>query len=260
MTKINGGATLWARQTIDSDIFYDKPDVWFKIWFYIVNKVNYKDNKRYKRSTGFFQYKIIMHFTGASYDQVKHCLEYLKSAKQIATQRKTRGLLITVINYDLYQTLDNYYYEESHTKRKTKANQKPIKSHTILKNGKNVKNGKNEYIKSEGFFVENPVVYQLTIYLEGKIRENNKSIKKRTEPQIQSWCKDIDKLVRIDKASPNEVKKIIDWVVQDNFWCKNVLCPASLRKHYPRFYKEVIDQGKSLEEKIATDHRLDDVD
>ena len=113
---------------------------------------------------------------------------------------------------------------------------------------------------SQPSFLKEGIVYQLTIYFEGKIRENNKSIQKRTESQLQSWCKDMDYLTRIDKAKPNEIKKIIDWVVEDKFWAKNILCPASLRKHYSRFYKEVIDRGKSLEEKIATDHRLDDVD
>ncbi|MBA7574644.1 hypothetical protein ES695_15630 [Candidatus Atribacteria bacterium 1244-E10-H5-B2] len=113
---------------------------------------------------------------------------------------------------------------------------------------------------SKASFDKEAVVYQLTIYLEGKIRENNKSVQKRDESQLQSWCKDIDKLLRLDNANPDEVKQIIDWVVEDKFWAKNILCPASLRKQYPRFYKEVIDRGKSLEEKIATDHRLDGVD
>ena len=113
---------------------------------------------------------------------------------------------------------------------------------------------------SKASFDKEAVVYQLTIYFEGKIRENNKSIRKREEPQIQSWCKDMDYLIRIDKAEPNEIKKIIDWVVENKFWAKNILCPASLRKHYSRFYKEVIDRGKSLKERIKTDHRLDGVD
>ena len=46
---IEGGATIWARKTIYSDIFTDKPDKWFKIWFYIINKVHWKDSKKYKR-------------------------------------------------------------------------------------------------------------------------------------------------------------------------------------------------------------------
>ena len=35
MAKVNGGATLWARQTIESEIFFWKPAGWFKIWFFI---------------------------------------------------------------------------------------------------------------------------------------------------------------------------------------------------------------------------------
>lgn len=102
-------------------------------------------------------------------------------------------------------------------------------------------------------------VYQLTIYLEGKIMENNKAVIKREESQIQSWCKDMDKLIRIDKAKSDEIRRIIDWVTEDKFWSKNILCPASLRKHYPRFWKEVIDRGKSLDESIINDHRFDDI-
>jgi len=115
-------------------------------------------------------------------------------------------------------------------------------------------------ILSKASFSKDAVVYQLTLYFEGKIIENNRAINKKNDAQIQVWCKDMDKLIRIDKAKPDEIERIINWVVEDKFWAKNILCPVSLRKHYPRFYKEVIDRGKSLEEKIATDHRLDDVD
>jgi len=129
-------------------------------------------------------------------------------------------------------------------------------------------NTKETIKKLSRTFEKCEVVYQLTVYFEGKIRENNEAIQKKyenftklqIESQLLSWCKDMDKLIRLDKAKPNEIKKVINWVVEDKFWAKNILCPVSLRKHYPRFYKEVIDRGKSLEEKIETDHRLDDVD
>jgi len=140
MSKIDGGATLWARQTIESDIFYNKPHAWFKIWFYLVNKANHKDNKLFKRGTCFMKYEWIMEKTKATSSQIKHCIEYLKHARQIATQKKTRGLLVTIIKYDFYQTLNNYYYAESQTERKTKGKQKENKSHTINKNDKNDKN------------------------------------------------------------------------------------------------------------------------
>lgn len=48
MKKINGGAVLWARQTIESEIFKNKPDKWFKIWFYIIARANHKIIKSLK--------------------------------------------------------------------------------------------------------------------------------------------------------------------------------------------------------------------
>ena len=135
--KIEGGATIWARQTIDSEIFYNKPDKWFKIWFYIVNRVNHKDNKRFKRGACFLKYDWIMNATGANKNQVKHCVAFLKATSMLATRKATRGFNVEVVKYKDFQNLNNY---KSHTERNTKGTQKEHKSHTI---NKNVKNGKN---------------------------------------------------------------------------------------------------------------------
>lgn len=138
MNKIDGGAIIWARQTIDSKIFYDKPDKWFKIWFYLVARVNHTDNERFKRGTCFLKYDWIMNATGASKDEVKHCIKFLKDSSMLATQKATRGFTVEVLKYKHYQNLDSY---KSHTKSHRKATQKPHRSHTI---NKNVKNGKND--------------------------------------------------------------------------------------------------------------------
>ena len=50
-------------------------------------------------------------------------------------------MIITVLNYNTYQNLDNY---KSHNKSQTEATQKPHRSHTINKYGKNDKNKKKE--------------------------------------------------------------------------------------------------------------------
>jgi len=134
MTKINGGATLWARQTIDSDIFYNKPDKWFKIWFYLINEVNHKDNKQFKRGSCFMKYDWIMGKTRATKNQVKHCIEFLKKDKMLATQKATRGFIVKVNKYNDYQTLDSYKKpQEKESKRNTEGTQKP---HSLNKYGK----------------------------------------------------------------------------------------------------------------------------
>ena len=137
MAEIPGGGTFWARQTIESKIFYDKPDKWFKIWFYLVSKVNHQDKKNFKRGQGFIKYEWIKSTTGATQDQVKHCIEYLKRFQMVAIQKATRGMYVTIIKYSHYQSLNNY---KSHTESQLKATQKPHRSHTINKNDKNDKN------------------------------------------------------------------------------------------------------------------------
>lgn len=128
MAKIKGGATLWARQTIDSEIFFDKPDKWFKIWFYIVSQVNHQDNHKYKRGEGFMQQKIICEYTKATPDQVKKCFSWLKKMKMISTTKSTRGMVVKVLKYNDYQSLDTY----------KKHQDRHFKSTTINKNVNNV--------------------------------------------------------------------------------------------------------------------------
>lgn len=108
---IQGGATLWARQTIDSEIFLDKPDKWFKIWFYLVNRVSHKDCKKYQRGETYYQQEWICQAIKATPDQVKKCIAWMKQNNMISTRRSTRGTWVKVNNYERFQTLDNYYYD-----------------------------------------------------------------------------------------------------------------------------------------------------
>ena len=138
--KIDGGATIWARQTIDSEIFYNKPEKWFKIWFYLVNKVNYEDSKQFPKGSCFMKYEWIMEKTKATRNEVDHCIRWLKSATMIETQKAIRGFTVNVLKYPDFQNLQNYKSDtKNNTKSETKAKQKRNKSDTISKNLKNDK-------------------------------------------------------------------------------------------------------------------------
>ena len=127
------GATIWARQTIDSEIFYKKPDKWFKIWFFIVNRVNHKQHREWQRGDCYIKTGEIETATGASKDEVKKCVSYLRKKKMVLTKRSTRGFTISVLKYNVYQDLGNY--------RSTReAPEKHQRSTTINKNDKNDKN------------------------------------------------------------------------------------------------------------------------
>jgi len=194
MTKINGGATLWARQTINSKVFCNKPHVWFKIWFYLINAVNHKDNKQFKRGSCFLKYEWIMQKTKATKSELDHAMRWFRFGKMIATAKATRGFTLNVLKYNDYQTLENYKSDtKSDGKSETKAKQKRNKSDTINNNGNNV-NNVNKKEKSDIF------TNAWNDFKEMRKKNNkNKPITLRAEEML---------LNKLDKLSSNEKEQI----------------------------------------------------
>ena len=222
---IKGGATLWARQTIDSEIFINKPHVWFKIWFYIVNRVSHKDTKRYKRGETFFQQDWICEATGSTKDQVKKCIGWLRDNGMISTRRSTRGTWLKVCKYSHFQRLDNYYYN---VKAPDKAREKHVRSTTEAprynKNDKNDKNDKKDIINySEESLKLAKLLYKL-------INDNNPAW--YVNPNFDKWAEDIDKIIRLDGRTAEQVEWMIEWCQKDDFWSQNILSPIKLRKQF----------------------------
>ena len=189
--NINGGATIWARKTIDSVIFYDKPSDWFKIWFFIVNQVNHSKYRKWEKGQGFMTYSQIMEKTKTTRGQVDMCLRFLKKSQMLTTQKTTRGMIVSVLKYDLYQDLKNY---KNDTKNEIGTIQERYRNDTINKNDKNDKNDKNVY----------------TLYKE-KINSNSRLLKKAKE-KIKK---------RLETFSYKEIEKAIINFSQDDWKMKN---------------------------------------
>ena len=136
MKRIKGGATIWARQTIESDIFYWKPDKWFKIWFFIVNKMNHQDTRLFVRGTNFTTYDEISKYTKATKNQIDSFVRFAKEQRMMTTHKTTRGMVVTVINYAIYQDLKNY---KTDTETETQPKHNRNTTDTINKNDKNDK-------------------------------------------------------------------------------------------------------------------------
>jgi len=117
------GATVWARKTVESDVFFSKPDKWFKVWFYIISHVNYADCKELKKGENFMTYSEIMLYTKATKDQIDKFMRWAKADDMIATRKTTRGMVITVLNYAKYQTMDNYKSDMESVKETTARRQ-----------------------------------------------------------------------------------------------------------------------------------------
>jgi hypothetical protein len=146
---IPGGYYLKARKTKESAISKAPPHV-REIWDYFMSEAFYKDGKHLKRGQLLKSYQDIIDdlawYVGwrkCSYkkDHCETAMKWLKKATMITAKKTTRGLIITICNYDEYQTPENY---ENHNEINTNTTRKPQSRHTIEKEG--YKKDKNERI------------------------------------------------------------------------------------------------------------------
>jgi len=128
--KIPGGYILLSRNIIESDIF-NKPPLYLKVWIYLLERAQFKEYKKLKRGQLFTSIPAIMeachHMVGnrkeiPSKSRVRSAVNWLKNPvsvmnptaqPMIETVKATHGMLVTILNYDRYQTPVNYEYEDA---------------------------------------------------------------------------------------------------------------------------------------------------
>jgi hypothetical protein len=123
-------------------------------------------------------------------DIIKKAVRYFKENNMIITKRSTRGMMITVVEYEKYQTIDNYQSTK-------KALRKHQESTPISKNVKNVKKDTGDF---ETFWSEYPNKKNKKKALLTFTRISTKqypTILKALEQQKQSndWIKDNGRFV-----------------------------------------------------------------
>ena len=146
MEQIKGGYVMIARK-IDSSSIAESPPYAREIWLYLIRSANHKNNSICKRGQTVRRYidirEALKWYVGYrkcmySVTQCENAMKLLVKAKMITKTRTTRGLLITICNYDIYQNPKSY--ESQFHAPTASATMKPQPCQTINKNVKNVKN------------------------------------------------------------------------------------------------------------------------
>lgn len=147
-TKMIGGGYILQPRSWDSSKAAHFPPVVREVWHYLLRQVNHNDNELNKRGERYFSldeiqkslswsvgYRVMKY----SKPQLTKALRRLREENMIATPKATHGVHITVINYDYYQTPENY---EGNGEGNAKATRRKSK-------GNANKNEKNERMKEE---------------------------------------------------------------------------------------------------------------
>lgn len=201
---IEGGYTVWARQSIDSDIFFYKPDKWFKIWFYIVNKVNHKKNKLFERGYGLITYSDIHDKTKATKTQTYKCIRFLKQESMIDAEKTTRGFIIKVLNYDKYQDSKNYKDDKETNRRRLTDDRE---ANTINNNDNNEKMKEIKTYTSDNLTLDqvaDKIVEAFNTYLGTKFKTSD-----GFKPNLEYWLKTYE---------PKEIASAIKNIKNDKYW------------------------------------------
>lgn len=151
---IHGGYILQPRCFDESDSS-KFPPVTRELWFYLLRKVNHRDSGKFKRGQGFFCLSDIQDdlswYVGYrknkySKPQLTKSLRRLREGNMIATMRATRGIIVTVLNYDTYQNPKLY---EGNDEGHAKETRRKRGGHTKNKNDKNDKNDKKKQLQEK---------------------------------------------------------------------------------------------------------------
>jgi len=76
--------------------------------------------------------------------------------------------------------------------------------------------------------------YQLAILLRTGILKNLPKARVPDDKNLTKWAATIDKMIRLDKRTPEEIREVINFAITDEFWSTNILSASSLRKQFDR--------------------------
>lgn len=98
-------------------------------------------------------------------------------------------------------------------------------------------------------YVEGCPEFQLSTLLFDLIKKRKPTFKK---PNLQTWSKHIDLMIRVDNRSQPIVAAVIKWCQQNDFWQNNILSTQKLRVQFDQLELKM-NQDDSQEKELTDD-------
>lgn len=202
---MNKGWIKLHRQFLEWE-WYDEPNC-LRLFIHCLLRANHKDNKYrgdlIKRGTFVTSYDTLAFELNISKQSLRTALGKLKKTGEINTRTNTRGTVVTVCNYDTYQSDE----PESNTPANTQSTRKQHTTNTQLTTNKNEKN-----LKNEKNVINIPTLSDVQEYFKqtDKIQSNHIQLEAENfinHYESQDWKRN--------------GKKIKNWKLQASTWANN---------------------------------------
>lgn len=101
---------------------------------------------------------------------------------------------------------------------------------------------KKENHRKKKLFVEDSIEFRLSEKFLGLIQKNKPNVKK---PNLQSWARCFDLILRVDGRSVEDVERLMAAVQNDEFWMANVMSPNKLREKWDQLEMKLFKKSVS---------------
>jgi len=201
-----------------------------------------------------------------SKDTVRNFFTLLKKDRMIIAENLKKTTRITVCNYDDYQS--SLHAKQTRSKREANARQTQGYPNKNDKKEKNVKN-ENNYkttllsdLKKSDF--DNPKYLDVTIAFFELFKKNLIEAGASTSTLEKSkgvWVDHIRLMYETDKQTSESVKKVFEFLQVDEFWKKNILSTATLRKQFNKLLMNAKNKtnGTTTKQPATSDSELIEV-
>lgn len=137
---IPGGYILKARKALESDLM-DKPPLWSKLWDWMLLRAEWRSDGKLPRGsflTTIDEMREAMSWlvgyrrVTPTKDEIRSAYEGFAKATMATTTKTTRGMIVSIVNYDTYQRPENYEaHSEAHNEKDTKPTVTPHDSKEV---------------------------------------------------------------------------------------------------------------------------------
>lgn len=193
----------------------------------------------------------------------------------IETTKATQGMVVTIVNYSYYQDSKNYERNAEQNNEQTTNEERPKHSRNNINkecsnNDKNDKNDNKNNTCSDSKSSPNPppkfdedsVPYKAAVHLRELILDNNprQPVPDEKPQDLEDWAYELEKLNRLGPVgakehenkdySWKEIRDIMDWCQDHNFWKKNIKSAGKFREQITRLEDDMKSNSGNSNKKM----------
>ena len=205
--------------------WYKKPFM-FHLFSHLLLKANHSDKRwqgiEVKRGQLITSRKSLSFQTGIPEQTTRTCLNRLKSTNELTIRSTKHYSLITIVNFELYQSKEKNQPTDQPTDAPA-INQQPT-------NDQPTTNHKQEWEEWKEVYSDKSILDFSEKFIEWSEKEHGNQAPEQTLSLLKNSCDSVDKLIRLDGNTLERITAVLRWAAKDDFWSTQLRSLAGLRK------------------------------